>query len=183
MGAACDVRSAAPDHFTASDMGETVAGVGLGANLGDLTATLAEAIDALAALRSTRLVARSSFYRSVPLDAFGPDFLNAVVLIETALSPLALLTELQRIEREHGRQRPFRNAPRTLDLDLLFYGDVCLRSPTLTVPHPRLQLRAFVLQPLAEIAANRVLPGLGRVADLLPAVAGQHITRWTDGPA
>ncbi len=154
-----------------------VAAIGLGANLGELETTLREALVEIARLPRTRLVAASSLYRSAPVDAPGPDYLNAAVLIETALDPAALLVELQRIERHHGRERPHRNAPRTLDLDLLFFGDERLATATLTVPHPRLQERAFVLLPLAEIAPQQVLPRLGRVVDLLPAVAAQRITR------
>lgn len=127
--------------------------VGLGANLGaDLLATLTQAAQALAGLPDTRLVALSSAWRSAPVDAGGPDFLNAVAALDTALSPLELLDALQAIELAHGRERPYRNAPRTLDLDLLLHGDVHLATPRLTLPHPRLGERAFVLQPLLEIA-------------------------------
>jgi 2-amino-4-hydroxy-6-hydroxymethyldihydropteridine diphosphokinase len=127
--------------------------VGLGANLGaDLLATLAQAAQALAALPGTRLVALSSAWRSAPVDAGGPDFLNAVAALDTTLSPLELLDGLQTIEQAHGRERPYRNAPRTLDLDLLLYGDEVLDTPRLTLPHPRLGERAFVLRPLLEIA-------------------------------
>jgi 2-amino-4-hydroxy-6-hydroxymethyldihydropteridine diphosphokinase len=94
----------------------------------------------------------SNAWRSAPVDAGGPDFLNAVAALDTALSPLELLDALQAIELAHGRERPYRNAPRTLDLDLLLYGDVTLATPRLTLPHPRLGERAFVLQPLLEIA-------------------------------
>ncbi|MCE4539257.1 2-amino-4-hydroxy-6-hydroxymethyldihydropteridine diphosphokinase [Pelomonas sp. P7] len=130
--------------------------VGLGANLGtDLLATLTQAAQALAALPGTRLVALSSAWRSAPVDAGGPDFLNAVAALETALAPLELLDALQAIEQAHGRERPYRNAPRTLDLDLLLFGDLVTDHPRLTLPHPRLAERAFVLRPLLEIA-----PGL-----------------------
>ncbi|KQW43441.1 MULTISPECIES: 2-amino-4-hydroxy-6-hydroxymethyldihydropteridine diphosphokinase [unclassified Roseateles] len=127
--------------------------VGLGANLGgDLLATLTQAVRALSALPGTRLVAVSSAWRSAPLDASGPDFLNAVVGLDTTLPPIELLDALQAIEQAHGRERPYRNAPRTLDLDLLLYGDAVLGTPRLTLPHPRLGERAFVLRPLLEIA-------------------------------
>lgn len=127
--------------------------VGLGANLGDdLLATLTQAARALAALPDTRLVTLSSAWRSAPVDAGGPDFLNAVAALDTALSPIELLDALQAIEQTHGRERPYRNAPRTLDLDLLLYGDLVLDTPRLTLPHPRLGERAFVLRPLLEIA-------------------------------
>lgn len=127
--------------------------IGLGANLGaDLQATLTLAAQALAALPASRLTALSSAWRSAPVDAGGPDFLNAVAALDTTLAPLELLDVLQAIELAHGRERPYRNAPRTLDLDLLLYGDVTLDTPRLTLPHPRLSERAFVLQPLLEIA-------------------------------
>ena len=155
----------------------TAAFIALGANLGDARAALDAAFVALATLPETRLRAASSIYRSAPIDSSGPDYLNAVVLIDTGLAPHALLAELQGIERVHGRERPYRNAPRTLDLDLLLYGDERIATPTLTVPHPRLHERAFVLQPLAEIAPRQLIPSLGPVADLLPRVASQRIER------
>ncbi|MEO6278037.1 2-amino-4-hydroxy-6-hydroxymethyldihydropteridine diphosphokinase [Roseateles sp.] len=127
--------------------------VGLGANLGaDLRATLTQAAQALAALPGSRLSALSSAWRSAPVDAGGPDFLNAVAALDTALAPIELLDALQAIELAHGRERPYRNAPRTLDLDLLLYGDLTLATPRLALPHPRLGERAFVLRPLLEIA-------------------------------
>lgn len=127
--------------------------VGLGANLGaDIGATLTQAALSLAALPGTRVAALSSVWRSAPVDAGGPDFLNAVAALETVLAPLELLDALQAIELAHGRERPYRNAPRTLDLDLLLHGDVALDTPRLTLPHPRLRERAFVLRPLLEIA-------------------------------
>ncbi|MFG6466867.1 2-amino-4-hydroxy-6-hydroxymethyldihydropteridine diphosphokinase [Roseateles sp. BYS87W] len=131
----------------------TRAYVGLGANLGgDLRQTLLSAVGALDALPQTRLAAVSSAWRSAPVDAGGPDFLNAVAALDTDLEPLALLDALQGIELAHGRERPYRNAPRTLDLDLLAYGDVTLDTPRLTLPHPRVAERAFVLRPLWELA-------------------------------
>lgn len=137
--------------------------VGLGANLGtDLLGTLTDALRKLAALPATRLVAVSSAWRSAPVDAGGPDFLNAVAVLETELAPLALLDVLQAIEQAHGRERPYRHAPRTLDLDLLLHGDCVLDTPRLTLPHPRLGERAFVLRPLLEVApelAHLAAPG------------------------
>lgn len=131
--------------------------IGLGANLGaDLPATLTQAALRLAALPGTRVAALSSVWRSAPVDAGGPDFLNAVVALDTSLQPLELLDALQAIEQAHGRERPYRNAPRTLDLDLLIYGDLTLQTPRLTLPHPRLGERAFVLRPLLEIAPELV---------------------------
>jgi len=156
-----------------------LAGIGLGANLGDARASLVAAIDALRNLPDSTLRAVSSIYRSAPIDSSGPDYLNAVVLLNTVLAPPTLLAELQRIELEHGRERPYRNAPRTLDLDLLFHGDQRIDTPALTVPHPRLHERAFVLHPLAEIAPELVIPGLGAVAGLLAGVADQRIDRLT----
>ena len=151
--------------------------IGLGANLGDPGAALREALEALAALPDTSLRATSSFYRTAPIDAIGPDFLNAVIHLDTHLAPHVLLTALQRIEQVHGRERPYRNAPRTLDLDLLLYGDQVIDTPTLTVPHPRLHERAFVLLPLAEIAPRLNVPGHGCVADLLAPLADQRIDK------
>ena len=141
--------------------------VGLGANLGDAVATVRAAIDALASLPGTACVARSSLYRSAPVEAVGPDYVNAVVELRTALPPDALLEELQRLEARFGRERPFRNAPRTLDLDLLSYGMRRLETTTLTLPHPRMHERAFVIEPLSEIA-----PELAP-----PRVSGQRVER------
>ena len=127
--------------------------VGLGANLGaNLSATLTQAALRLAALPRTHVAALSSVWRSAPVDAGGPDFLNAVVALDTALAPLELLDALRAIELAHGRERPYRNAPRTLDLDLLLYDELTLDTPRLTLPHPRLGERAFVLRPLLELA-------------------------------
>lgn len=158
--------------------------IGLGANLGDARAALREAVAALGALPQTRLAAVSSLYRSAPIDSSGPDYLNAVAALDTATEPPALLQALQAIEQAHGRERPYRNAPRTLDLDLLLHGDAVLDTPTLTLPHPRIAQRAFVLQPLAELAPGLLLPGHGRLDALLPAVADQRLVRcagpdWT----
>ncbi|MBN8750692.1 2-amino-4-hydroxy-6-hydroxymethyldihydropteridinepyrophosphokinase [Xylophilus ampelinus] len=145
--------------------------VGIGGNLGDAQATVERAVEALAQLPGSRRVACSSLYRSAPVDAGGPDFVNAVAALETTLTAPALLAALQRIEQAEGRERPYRNAPRTLDLDLLLYGDGRIDSPALVVPHPRMEQRAFVLQPLAEIAPARV------PATALAAVADQAIRR------
>ena len=120
----------------------------------------------LDALPGTRVVARSSLYRSAPVDAAGPDFINAVVELETTLAPQPLLDELHRLEGRAGRERPYRHAPRTLDLDLLIHGHAAMETATLTLPHPRMAQRAFVLVPLAEIAPRRVTPDqLARVSD------------------
>lgn len=140
--------------------------VAIGANLGDARATVGQAMRDLDALPETRVVSCSSLYRSAPIDASGPAFINAVVELQTALEPQALLDELHRLERGAGRERPYRNAPRTLDLDLLTHGRVVMDSNTLTLPHPRMTQRAFVLVPLAEIAPDQVTPAqLSRVSD------------------
>ena len=151
--------------------------IGLGANLGDARAALQAALQALAALPQTRLKEHSSFYRSAPVDSSGPDYLNAVAHVRTTLAPHALLAHLQAIEAQHGRERPYRNAPRTLDLDLLLFGGHSLHTPTLTLPHPRLHERAFVLLPLAEIAPDVHVPGRASLAELLQSVAGQRVDR------
>src|SRR5262245_15570698 len=126
--------------------------VGVGANLGDARAQVLAGIAALARLPGTRVVARSGLYASAPLDAPGPDYVNAVVELDTRLPADALLHALHAIEARHGRVRSTLNAPRTLDLDLLLYGDQRSDDPALQLPHPRLHLRAFVLKPLLEIA-------------------------------
>ena len=130
--------------------------IALGANLGDAASAVREAMDAIGLLPETQLTRRSSLYRTAPVDAAGPDYVNAVVEISTTLTAPVLLQRLQQLERDAGRERPYRNAPRTLDLDLLLYGDARLQSPALTLPHPRMAERAFVLVPLAEIAPRRV---------------------------
>jgi 2-amino-4-hydroxy-6-hydroxymethyldihydropteridine diphosphokinase len=155
----------------------TLAYIGLGANLGDARGALHAAFVALAALPATELLRHSSIYRSAPIDSSGPDYLNAVAELRTALEPLALLYRLQAIERAQGRERPYRNAPRTLDLDLLLHGQTLIDSPELTLPHPRAHERAFVLQPLAELAPDLIIPGRGKACELLAAVADQSIER------
>lgn len=154
--------------------------IGLGANLGDRRATIEAALDALRTLPRTRLVARSRLWASPPLGAGGPDYLNAVARLDTGLAPRELLAALQSIERRFGRERAYRNAPRTLDLDLLLAGDATLDlpqtddEPALVVPHPRLHERAFVLRPMAEIDADVAIPRRGTVRRDLARVAAQH---------
>jgi len=148
--------------------------IGLGANLGDARAALDQAVRALAAVPGVEVVRVSSLYRSAPIDAGGPDYLNAVAQVRTTLPALALLHALQAIEHAAGRERPYRNAPRTLDLDLLLHAGERIVTPELTVPHPRMAERAFVLLPLAEIAPQQVPP------TQLSAVAGQRIERLSD---
>lgn len=153
--------------------------VALGANLGDAEAALRQAVNTMKHLPLTQVHQTSSVYKTAPLNtdsgreatATGPDYFNAVVALQTSLTAPALLGELQQIERLAGRERPYRNAPRTLDLDLLLYGSARIDSANLTVPHPRMMQRAFVLVPLAEIA-----PGLVSV-EQLQAVRHQAIER------
>jgi 2-amino-4-hydroxy-6-hydroxymethyldihydropteridine diphosphokinase len=153
--------------------------VGLGSNLSVPLQQMASALDALAALTDTRVVRASSFYRTAPVGYAGqPDFVNAVVAIDTGLAPRALLDALLGIEREHGRVRTVPNGPRTLDLDLLAYGDVRLNEPGLTVPHPRMHERAFVMVPLAEIAPDFEVAGHGMAARLARVLAvAQRVER------
>lgn len=151
--------------------------VGLGANLGDGRATLSKAVDALAALPQTAVVVSSSFYASAPIDAPGPPFVNAVVELRTALSPQELLRAMQVIETDFGRQRPYHNAPRTLDLDLLLYGQRSIDLPELSLPHPRAHERGFVLVPLVEIAPDLAFPDLGPVQCLCQAARDQTVHR------
>lgn len=147
--------------------------VALGANLGEPLATLCAARDALAALPHTRLMGASSWWRTAPVDAAGPDFINGVVALDTALGPLELLDALQAIEQAHGRTRPHRHAPRTLDLDLLLHGDARCSTARLILPHPRLAERAFVLAPLLEVAPE-LQPRWGAA---LAALSGQRIEK------
>lgn len=152
--------------------------VALGANLGDPAATVRAAFAALANLPESRVARSSSLYRTAPVGIKEqPEFVNAVAELETALAPEALLDQLLEIEQRFGRIRAERNGPRTLDLDLLLYDHQVVELPRLTLPHPRLHLRAFVLQPLAEIAPALAIPGRGTVAAWLPAVANQGIVR------
>lgn len=156
----------------------TLAYIALGANLGDPAGTVRSAFDALAQLPASRLQQTSSLYRTAPVGlADQPEFINAAAALDTALAPEALLDALLDIENRFGRIRAERNGPRTLDLDLLLYGDAELDLPRLTLPHPRLHLRAFVLLPLAEIAPGLRLPRRGSLAAWLPAVANQGICR------
>ena len=142
-----------------------------GANLGDAQATVLQAIEDVGALATTQLRKVSSLYASAPHEATGPEFVNAVAMYDTDLLPLELLDALQNLEKTAGRERPYLNAPRTLDLDIVFYGDIALDSPRLTLPHPRWQKRAFVLVPLAEISPDKVSPAL------LSSVANQSVRR------
>jgi 2-amino-4-hydroxy-6-hydroxymethyldihydropteridine diphosphokinase len=150
--------------------------VALGSNLGNPVSTVDAAIDAMAALRGSILKAMSSLYRTAPVGLKRqPDFINAVVALDTRLPARQLLDELFMVEAQFGRVRSVRNAPRTLDLDLVLYGDLVQDDPELTLPHPRMHERAFVLLPLQEVAPDLVVPGRGPVADLLAACRDQRI--------
>lgn len=152
--------------------------IALGSNLKSPQRQLQAGFAALAQLPDTELVAQSSLYRSAPVGyANQPDFVNAVAAIRTTLTPRALLDALLAIEREHGRVRDFPNAPRTLDLDIALYGEHVINEPGLSIPHLRMQQRAFVMVPLAEIAPDALVPGVGRVRDLLPGVDVNSVSR------
>jgi 2-amino-4-hydroxy-6-hydroxymethyldihydropteridine diphosphokinase len=154
-----------------------LASIGLGANLNDPAAQVEYALAELARLPGTRLVARSSLYASAPVGYVDqPDFINAVAQVETSLAPRALLAALLDIEHRHGRERSFRNAPRTLDLDLLLYGNAHFHEEGLTLPHPRMTERGFVLLTLLEIAPDAMIPGQGSAADWLAACAEQSVS-------
>jgi 2-amino-4-hydroxy-6-hydroxymethyldihydropteridine diphosphokinase len=141
--------------------------IALGSNLGDPAGQIRSALRALDKLPDTRLVRQSAFYRNPPEGGGAqPEFVNAVARIETRIGPRALLDRLLEIERDHGRVRDYPNAPRTLDLDIVLYGESMVQEPGLTIPHPRMLERVFVLAPLAEIAPDAVVPGTGRIADL-----------------
>ena len=155
-----------------------VAFVGLGSNLADPVFQVSSALEALAGLPQTRMVRHSSLYRSAPVGYLDqPDFINAVAQIETELKPRALLDMLLALEHECGRTRDFCNAPRTLDLDVLLYDDLQHHEHGLTIPHPQMHLRAFVLQPLLEIAPDCVIPGVGPAAEAVLLCAGQILER------
>lgn len=153
--------------------------VALGANLGDAAAALKAAVAHLTRLPECQLLGCSSLYRSPPFQTSGPDYVNAVAHLNTGLSAPQLLDALLAVERHFGRERSptERYAPRTIDLDLLLYGSAQISSSQLTVPHPRLTERAFVVRPLAELNPAQAIPGLGTVSDWLPAVADQPIRR------
>jgi 2-amino-4-hydroxy-6-hydroxymethyldihydropteridine diphosphokinase len=156
----------------------TLAYVGLGSNLDDPVRQVLQALDELDGLPHTRVVNRSSLYRTAPVGHVAqPDFVNAVAQLETQLAAERLLEELQRIETSHKRERAFANAPRTLDLDLLLFGQLQLRSERLTVPHPRLHERAFVLEPLVELDPDLVVPGVGPARQWRQKARDQHVER------
>jgi len=156
---------------TREDYPTVQAFVAIGANLGDAQAAVRAAMDAIGTIERTTVTARSSLYQSAPIESSGPDYINAVVAVRTGLTAEAFLAELQLLEEQAGRERPFPNAPRTLDLDLLMHGNSIKDTPALTLPHPRMRDRAFVIKPLAEIAPDKV----PRAA--LARVSGQTIQR------
>jgi 2-amino-4-hydroxy-6-hydroxymethyldihydropteridine diphosphokinase len=155
-----------------------IAFVGLGSNLSEPLSQVAHAIASLDGLPLTSVMKCSSMYRSAPVGYLDqPDFINAVVEVETGLTPRGLLEALLALELECGRTREFLNAPRTLDLDVLMYDDLVHHEHGLTIPHPQMHLRAFVLQPLVEIAPDCVIPGVGRADEAAQRCAGQSLER------
>ena len=152
--------------------------IGVGANLGDAPQQVRDAIAAIGALPDTSLTAASSLYRTAPVGYLDqPDFINAVAAIESVLAPHVLLDALHEIEQRFGRERSFKDAPRTLDLDMLLYDQCIIDDTTLTVPHPRMHERAFVLAPLVEIAPDCIIPGRGPAHTWLARYADQAIER------
>ncbi|UTH72990.1 2-amino-4-hydroxy-6-hydroxymethyldihydropteridine diphosphokinase [Chromobacterium sp. IIBBL 290-4] len=156
----------------------TLAYVALGSNLEHPDRQVSAALAALAGIAGTRVLRHSSLYRTAPVGyADQPDFINAVAALDTALPPQALLAELFALEQRFGRQRSFRNAPRVLDLDLLYYDGVMSSDPNMILPHPRMHERAFVMAPLAEIAAGQTLAGIGDVSELAASLDAGGIVR------
>lgn len=157
--------------------------IGVGANLQKPEEQVKAAFEELAMLPDTRLMAVSSLYRSAPVGYSGqPDFINAVAHVETALAPRDLLDALLRIEQRFGRVRDVRNGPRTLDLDILLYGELTIAEPGVTIPHPRMHERAFVIVPLAEIAPDADVPGRGSVSELVGKVDRTAVTPLDAAP-
>jgi len=160
------------------DKGRVTAYIGVGANLGFSRDAVMNALVDLEGLPDTEFIAASSLYSSAPVEAEGPDFINAVAELHTGLTAAALLAALNAIEHIHGRVRTLKNAPRTLDLDLLLFGAARINTPDLTVPHPRMAERAFVLLPLLELAPDIDIPGHGKAADLVAKLGtAQRIER------
>ena len=153
--------------------------IGIGSNLGNALQNTRQAIDLLQKIPKTSVEASSSMYQTAPVDASGDDYINAVVRLKTELDALTLLEELWRIETLFGRKRPFRNAPRTLDLDILLYDTDCIQTEHLCIPHPRMTERAFVLLPLHEIAPDLNIPGKDSLDTLINRLAHQKIKRVT----
>jgi|SRR5450830_16623 len=155
--------------------------IALGSNLQNPELQLRTTINELNALPQTKLIKVSSLYKTAPVGYDKqPDFINAVAEIDTTLSAPALLAALLELENAHGRERPFPNAPRVLDLDLLLFDDVAMQTNTLTLPHPRMHLRGFVMQPLAEIAPDLIIPNIGKVRDIALSCADQSVVKMHD---
>ena len=158
-----------------------IAFIGLGSNLDNPREQVLRALQALDKLPHTRVLARSSLYRSAPVGYLEqPDFINAVAQLETELDPRTLLDALLALEQEYGRTREFLNAPRTLDLDVLLYDELRHHEHGLTIPHPQMHLRAFVLRPLLEIAPDCVIPAIGAASEMLRQCAEQQLERVED---
>jgi len=151
--------------------------IGFGGNIGDTRQLITDAIVCLAQRCELQILNKSCFYQSAPVEAVGGDYINAVIEIETQLSPYGLLHICQAIEQEFGRERPYANAPRTLDLDILSFEGVSQTDTELTLPHPRINERSFVLLPLLEIAPDFFLPNWGELKAYLPKVAHQRIEK------
>lgn len=158
-------------------MNANIAYIGIGSNLGDTEQNVAEAMNRLGNLPQTQLEKTSSHYRTAPIDAAGGDYINAVAKLRTGLTPDQLLHALWEIENSFGRERPYKNAPRTLDLDILLYNTATIQTTQLTIPHPRMAERAFVLFPLAEIDPDITIPGKEKLVVLLDRVKNQRIHR------
>ena len=158
---------------------QSIAFIALGANLGEAKKALSDAIQRIDSQEGICVLNRSSFYKTEPIDSSGPDYVNAVIKVQTKLSPEELLKTLLMIEKEFGRERPvgIHNAPRTMDLDLLLYENQTRHTDFLTLPHPRMHERAFVLVPLSEIDAEVSIPGKGPAKEFLSAVKDQKIEK------
>ena len=151
--------------------------IGLGGNIGDTKQLIKDAIVCLAQNPELRVLTRSCMYKSAPVNASGPDFINAVISLEPKLPPEDLLSICQHVEDSFGRERPYINAPRTLDLDVLAYDNISIQNDRLTIPHPRMIERSFVLLPLLEIAPDIDLPGFGKLTKYIPSVKHQRIEK------
>lgn len=151
--------------------------IGIGSNLGDAEGHVLRALTELDQLPTTQVTGQSSLFRTAPIDSSGDDYINAVARVTTSLSAEELLQALLALEQTFGRERPYFNAPRTLDLDVLLYGDEIIATPTLSVPHPRMTARAFVLIPLLQIDPFIIIPGQGAAHQFAPAVADQAIRK------
>jgi 2-amino-4-hydroxy-6-hydroxymethyldihydropteridine diphosphokinase len=155
-----------------------IAYIGLGSNVGEPQAQVARALRELEGLPDTRLIRHSSLYETEPVGLRDqPGFINAVAIVETALSPRALLDGLLALEHLHGRVRAVKNGPRTLDLDILLYGNMRVHEDGLTIPHPRMHERGFVLEPLLEVDADCKIPGLGRAAQFRKQALDQGVKK------